>query len=319
MFTASDVIILGAGMAGASLAAELAPHRKVVLVEIEDQPGRHATGRSAAMFFESYGNATVRALTRASRAFLERPPAGFAAAPLLSPRSALFVCDTQRLAALRAMLDAPDAPATLRALSAEAAMDLCPILRLAGGQLRPRRRSLLLAGRARLLWHPDGPFAGTHCGSPGAGPAAAGRPPGKACMCRTLGRRDPAPRESAVTAMIPVEVKAWLLLLIAGLLETVWALSMKASEGFTRLPYTVLTFVAAWASFWLLGLTAQPARGHGLCRVDRHRRRRRGRGGHGSVCRTGDGGSDRVHRADRGWHPRSQVGHAVGGGWLNWQ
>jgi choline dehydrogenase-like flavoprotein len=122
MFTASDVIILGAGMAGASLAAELAPHRKVVLVEIEDQPGRHATGRSAAMFFESYGNATVRALTRASRA-------GFAAAPLLSPRSALFVCDTQRLAALRAMLDAPDAPATLRALSAEAAMGLCPILR----------------------------------------------------------------------------------------------------------------------------------------------------------------------------------------------
>lgn len=75
MFTASDVIILGAGMAGASLAAELAPHRKVVLVEIEDQPGRHATGRSAAMFFESYGNATVRTLTRASRAFLERPPA----------------------------------------------------------------------------------------------------------------------------------------------------------------------------------------------------------------------------------------------------
>ncbi|MFN7412222.1 MAG: NAD(P)/FAD-dependent oxidoreductase [Pseudomonadota bacterium] len=129
MFTASDVIILGAGMAGASLAAELAPHRKVVMVEIEDQPGRHATGRSAAMFFESYGNATVRALTRASRAFLERPPAGFAAAPLLSPRSALFVCDTQRLAALRAMLDAPDAPATLRALSAEAAMGLCPILR----------------------------------------------------------------------------------------------------------------------------------------------------------------------------------------------
>ena len=53
MFTASDVIILGAGMAGASLAAELAPHRKVVMVEIEDQPGRHATGRSAAMFFES--------------------------------------------------------------------------------------------------------------------------------------------------------------------------------------------------------------------------------------------------------------------------
>ena len=54
--------------------------------------------------------------------------------------------------------------------------------------------------------------------------------------------------------MTPVDTKAWLFLLAAGLLETVWALSMKASEGFTRWPYTVLTFAAAWASFWLLGL-----------------------------------------------------------------
>lgn len=47
---------------------------------------------------------------------------------------------------------------------------------------------------------------------------------------------------------------AWLLLLIAGLLEIVWALSMKASHGFTRHHYTALTLVAAWLSFWLLGL-----------------------------------------------------------------
>ncbi len=60
MFTACDVIIRGSGMAGASLAAKLAPHRKVVLEEIEDQPGRHATGRSAAMFFESYSNHHAR-------------------------------------------------------------------------------------------------------------------------------------------------------------------------------------------------------------------------------------------------------------------
>jgi D-arginine dehydrogenase len=125
----TDVIILGGGMAGASLAAELAPHRRVVLVEVEDQPGRHATGRSAAMFFESYGNATVRALTRASRTFLEHPPTGFAAAPLLSPRSALFVCDAPRLTHLRALLAAPDAPASLRELGLEQALALCPILR----------------------------------------------------------------------------------------------------------------------------------------------------------------------------------------------
>ncbi len=47
---------------------------------------------------------------------------------------------------------------------------------------------------------------------------------------------------------------AWLVLLVAGLLETVWATSMKASDGFTKGPYTVLTIVAAGLSFWLLGL-----------------------------------------------------------------
>jgi quaternary ammonium compound-resistance protein SugE len=48
---------------------------------------------------------------------------------------------------------------------------------------------------------------------------------------------------------------AWLLLLIAGVLEIVWSVSMKASAGFTRLPLTVLTISAAWASFILLGLS----------------------------------------------------------------
>lgn len=56
--------------------------------------------------------------------------------------------------------------------------------------------------------------------------------------------------------MTPVmaDPKAWLILLVAGLLEVVWALSMKASAGFTKLPYTVLTLATAWLSFWLLGL-----------------------------------------------------------------
>jgi quaternary ammonium compound-resistance protein SugE len=48
---------------------------------------------------------------------------------------------------------------------------------------------------------------------------------------------------------------AWLLLLVAGLLEIVWAVSMKASAGFSRMPLTVLTIAAAWASFILLGLS----------------------------------------------------------------
>jgi quaternary ammonium compound-resistance protein SugE len=47
---------------------------------------------------------------------------------------------------------------------------------------------------------------------------------------------------------------AWMLLVAAGLLEIVWAISMKASHGFTRLHFTAITFIAAALSFWLLGL-----------------------------------------------------------------
>jgi len=64
-----DVLIIGAGMAGAAAAYYLAPHRRVLLLEREAQPGYHATGRSAAMFAETYGNTTVRALTTASKPF----------------------------------------------------------------------------------------------------------------------------------------------------------------------------------------------------------------------------------------------------------
>ena len=55
-------------------------------------------------------------------------------------------------------------------------------------------------------------------------------------------------------ALISAASTAWLILLVAGLLEIVWSFSMKASEGFTKHLYTGVTFVAAWLSFWLLGL-----------------------------------------------------------------
>ena len=71
----ADFIVIGGGIAGASLAYWLAPHGRVVVLERESQPGYHSTGRSAALFMESYGTPQVRALTMASRAFLEAPPA----------------------------------------------------------------------------------------------------------------------------------------------------------------------------------------------------------------------------------------------------
>ena len=87
----ADVVIIGAGMAGASAAFFLAPHAKVVLLERESQPGYHATGRSAAMYSQSYGNACVRALTVASGEFYRQPPGGFCDYPLITPRGALTV------------------------------------------------------------------------------------------------------------------------------------------------------------------------------------------------------------------------------------
>jgi D-arginine dehydrogenase len=124
-----DLIILGAGMAGASLAAELSPHRTVLVLEMEDQPGRHATGRSAAMFFESYGNPTVRALTRASRAFLEYPPAGFADTSLMSPRAAMIVANAEGLGRLEAMMKCADAAPSMQQISTSEARQCVPILR----------------------------------------------------------------------------------------------------------------------------------------------------------------------------------------------
>ena len=88
-----DVAIIGAGIAGASIAYRLAPHRNVALLERESQPGYHSTGRSAAMFMESYGPPVVRALTRASRQFYSQPPDGLAAHTLLLPRGAMYLAE----------------------------------------------------------------------------------------------------------------------------------------------------------------------------------------------------------------------------------
>ena len=53
------------------------------------------------MYVETYGNAVVRALTTASKAFYHQPPDGFSPHPLLTPRGALIVGDTAHHDALR--------------------------------------------------------------------------------------------------------------------------------------------------------------------------------------------------------------------------
>ena len=138
MSQSADILILGAGIAGASAAAHLAPNYRVLLVEAEERPGRHATGRSAAMFFETYGNAAVRALVRASRSFLLSPPQGFASVPLLSPRGAMFIATPAQMPQLRALRDDADIAAVSQWLSVDEAVGRVPILRrdtLAGAML----------------------------------------------------------------------------------------------------------------------------------------------------------------------------------------
>jgi D-arginine dehydrogenase len=119
----ADFLIVGGGIAGASIGYWLAPHGKVVLLERESQPGYHSTGRSAAMFMETYGTPQVRALTRASRAFLEAPPAGFAEHPILSPRGTLTVAEKGREHLLAA------AGARAFRMDAAAASAMIPVLR----------------------------------------------------------------------------------------------------------------------------------------------------------------------------------------------
>lgn len=85
-----DFAVIGAGIAGVSVAYHLAPKGSVVILEGEHVPAYHTTGRSAALHSETYGSAEIRAITVASGRFYRKPPAGFADHPLLTPRGAII-------------------------------------------------------------------------------------------------------------------------------------------------------------------------------------------------------------------------------------
>ncbi len=104
MTNSCDVIVIGGGIAGASAGAELSRDLKTVIVEREDQPGYHSTGRSAATFVPSYGPPAIMALTRAGGAFFRNPPDGFCDTALLAPRGEMMIAgpgDEQHVADAR--------------------------------------------------------------------------------------------------------------------------------------------------------------------------------------------------------------------------
>jgi len=120
------VIVIGAGIAGVSAAAQLAADAKVAILEMESQPGYHATGRSAAYFAPAYGNATVRNLTAASEGFYREPPPGFTDVPLLRPRPALFIGGEDQRAGLESLhADNP----SLERVDGDALRRLVPVLK----------------------------------------------------------------------------------------------------------------------------------------------------------------------------------------------
>jgi D-arginine dehydrogenase len=123
-----DVIVIGAGIAGASLACFLAPHARVALIEREAQPGYHSTGRSAAYFSPSYGPPQVRALTRTSRGFLQGVPG------VLSPRASLFPARASQLDSLHRLHErlAAEGARGVKLLNTQAAQAVVPVLRAEG-------------------------------------------------------------------------------------------------------------------------------------------------------------------------------------------
>lgn len=121
----ADIIVIGAGIAGASAAAELAADASVTVLEAEAQAGYHASGRSAAYFAAAYGKKIIRDITGCCESFLIEPPDGFTEVQLLRPRDCMFFGRKDQVGKLKAMQE--DNP-RLQYIDAQAVCARVPVL-----------------------------------------------------------------------------------------------------------------------------------------------------------------------------------------------
>lgn len=122
----ADVAIVGAGIAGTGLAADLAGDFDVVLLEQESRPGYHSTGRSAAIFIQNYGNDVIRGLSRASAPLFHGADRSVFPTPLLSQRGILHIADEAGLEAFHTLVDGAEG---MRVLTSTEALEMVPVLR----------------------------------------------------------------------------------------------------------------------------------------------------------------------------------------------
>jgi D-arginine dehydrogenase len=131
----TDIIVVGAGIAGASVAAHLAETHRVLIVEMEERPGYHTTGRSAAAFEPNYGPPPILALTRASRREFDE-------GRYLTPRDTVFVMPEGQEGAFDRLMAAQQG---MREITVADARDRHPLLRTSYA-----RRAVLDPGTADI-------------------------------------------------------------------------------------------------------------------------------------------------------------------------
>ncbi|MFD1796263.1 FAD-binding oxidoreductase [Paracoccus aurantiacus] len=150
----TDVIVIGGGIAGISVAARLADAASVTVLESEGRIGTQSSGRSAAIFVMNYGGEAIREVNEAAREFFLNP-SEITELPLLAPRGEMMVARAEDFTALDDYLrTARD----VEELTTADALALCPILRPEAALRASIERGaqtidcdLLLNGFAKLL------------------------------------------------------------------------------------------------------------------------------------------------------------------------